>query len=116
MTIRKTAVRILYKDNIQDRCLSIRVKNFEDDLSQKDINSCIQTVNDNASINGGKGDVHGDIEILDEGTGKRLVSVVLLSIINQCKPSVLFADISKQCRPRSDATHRGVWSGSPLFN
>ena len=23
--------------------------------------------------------------------------------------------IGKQCRPRSDATERGVWSGSPLF-
>ena len=21
----------------------------------------------------------------------------------------------KQCRPRSDATERGIWSGSPLF-
>ena len=82
MTIRKTVVRILYKDNIQDRCLSIRVKNLEDDLSQKDINSCIQTINDNTSINGGKGEVHRDIEILDEGNGKRLVSEVFLSLIN----------------------------------
>ena len=24
-------------------------------------------------------------------------------------------DIGKQCRPRSGATERGVWSGSPLF-
>ena len=23
--------------------------------------------------------------------------------------------IGKQCRPRSDAAERGVWSGSPLF-
>ena len=26
-----------------------------------------------------------------------------------------FWDISKQCRPRSDAAERGVWSGSSLF-
>ena len=24
-------------------------------------------------------------------------------------------EIDKQCRPRSDATERGVWSGSTLF-
>ena len=82
MTIRKTVVRILYKDNIGDRCLSIRVKSLEDDFSHKDITSCIQTVNDNTSINGGKGDVPRDVAILDEGTSKRLVSVVFLSLIN----------------------------------
>ena len=27
----------------------------------------------------------------------------------------LFGDLGKQCRPRSDATERGVWSGSDLF-
>ena len=26
-----------------------------------------------------------------------------------------FWDIGKQCRPRSDATERGIWSGSSLF-
>ena len=26
-----------------------------------------------------------------------------------------FLDLDKQCRPRSDATECGVWSGSPLF-
>ena len=25
-------------------------------------------------------------------------------------------DIGKQCRPRSDATERGVWSGPTLFD
>ena len=27
----------------------------------------------------------------------------------------IWTDMSKQCRPRSDAAERGVWSGSTLF-
>ena len=79
MTIRKTAVRILYKDNIQDRCLSIRVKNLEDDLSQKDITSCIQTVNANTSIKDDSGNILSVKEILDEeeNNDKRLVELGL---------------------------------------
>ena len=79
MTIRKTAVRILYKDNIQDRCLSIRVKNLEDDLSQKDITSCIQTVNGNTSIKDESGNILSVKDILDEeeNNDKRLVELVL---------------------------------------
>ena len=79
MTIRKTAVRILYKDNIQDRCLSIRVKNLEDDLSQKDITSCIQTVNANTSIKDDSWNILSVKEILDEeeNNDKRLVELGL---------------------------------------
>ena len=79
MTIRKTAVRILYKDNIQDRCLSIRVKHLEDDLSQKDITSCIQTVNANTSIKDDSGNILSVKEILDEeeNNDKRLVELGL---------------------------------------
>ena len=79
MTVRKTTVRILYKDNIQDRCLSIRVKNLEDDFSQKDITACIYTVNDNTSANGETRNILSVKEILDEDDSneKRLVKVGL---------------------------------------
>ena len=38
--------------------------------------------------------------------------IILLS----STPALLFCDICKQCRPRSDATWCGVWSGSSMFN
>ena len=46
------------------------------------------------------------------------------TLLSTCVNFVLLADcwlepakrdICKQCRPRSDAAERGVWSGSPLF-
>ena len=39
----------------------------------------------------------------------------LLLCFNQFAPSILLWDIGKPCRPRSDATERAIWSGSPLF-
>ena len=33
---------------------------------------------------------------------------VCVNFVNPYKPSVLFVDICKQCRPRPDATERGV--------
>ena len=39
--------------------------------------------------------------------------VIYFHLINPYKPTVPF--LGKQCRPRSDAAERGVWSGSPLF-
>ena len=35
--------------------------------------------------------------------------------VNPHKPCVLSVSIGKQCRPRSDAVERGVWSGYLLF-
>ena len=93
MTIRKTTVRILYKDNIQDRCLSIRVKNSEDDLSQKDITSCIYTVNDNTSANGETRNILSVKEILDEddSTENRLVKLgYIINCIKQLAYCVLY--------------------------
>ena len=37
-------------------------------------------------------------------------------LFNPYKASVQFWDIGKQCRSRSDAAERGVWSGSSLFS
>ena len=36
-------------------------------------------------------------------------------LVNPYKPSIFLWDIGKQCKTRSDAAERGVWSGSPLF-
>ena len=104
MTIRKTAVRILYKDNIQDRCLSIRVKNLEDDLSQKDITSCIYTVNDNTSENGETRNILSVKEILDEDDSnkKRLVKVGLYHQLHTKHFHIVFyntfTNLNMKCR------------------
>ena len=44
-----------------------------------------------------------------------LISSSLDASFNPFKPSVPKRDIGKQCRPRSDAAERGVWSGSTMF-
>ena len=46
----------------------------------------------------------------------KLKKICLNHMVNPYKPSItpLLWDICKQCRHRSDATERRVWSGSPL--
>ena len=41
--------------------------------------------------------------------GKLCISLTHINVVSQ------FWDIGKHCRPRSDATESGVWSGSSLF-
>ena len=36
-------------------------------------------------------------------------------LLTHISPASLFLNVDKQCRPRSDAAERGVWSGSSLF-
>ena len=42
-------------------------------------------------------------------------NVDILMISTQISIASFLWNIGKQCRPRSDATERGVWSGSYLF-
>ena len=44
-----------------------------------------------------------------EGLDQTIYILTHLSLVSHKR------DISKQCRPRSDAAERGVWSGSTLF-
>ena len=39
----------------------------------------------------------------------------LLNYLTHCSLETPKKVIGKQCRPRSDATKRGVWSGFPLY-
>ena len=42
-------------------------------------------------------------------------AVVVIGTLTHCSRETPKRVTGKQCRPRSDAAERGVWSGSPLF-
>ena len=52
---------------------------------------------------------------LDNSWSGSTLFAIPLSVLTHCSLETPKRVFGKQCRPKSDATEHGIWSGSPLF-